>query len=167
MRRLRILSVVVLVWIFAIMMLGGYTKAVGAGLACPDWPKCYGTWLPPWPEDAQFTTHQIAAEWLHRAFVGSFAVPMLWLAFASFREREANQVVRYTPLVILVVLALQVVLGMLTVTKNLHAVIVTSHLGTATIIFGLSVLHAVMMYARPYTDPTRSITGTDTGGPNA
>nr|WP_280178013.1 COX15/CtaA family protein [Halorussus marinus] len=31
---------------YIVMLLGAYTSAIGAGLSCPDWPTCYGTWVP-------------------------------------------------------------------------------------------------------------------------
>ena len=37
---------VTLVGTSLVMLLGAYTSAIGAGLSCPDWPTCYGTWVP-------------------------------------------------------------------------------------------------------------------------
>jgi len=36
----------VLVGTYVLMQLGAYTSAIGAGLSCPDWPTCYGTFVP-------------------------------------------------------------------------------------------------------------------------
>ena len=32
--------------LIALIVIGGATRVMEAGLACPDWPLCYGTFLP-------------------------------------------------------------------------------------------------------------------------
>lgn len=41
------LSLLTAIATFALIALGGMVHNTGSSLACPDWPLCYGEWLPP------------------------------------------------------------------------------------------------------------------------
>ncbi len=131
-------SGVTLVVTYAVMILGSYTGAIGAGLSCPDWPTCYGTWIPfLTPEvvaSSPYTPLQIFAEWAHRGLAMTAGFLILGTALAAWRTRSESRLVTWSALVALALLPLQVVLGGLTVTEKLAPAVVTSHLATATII---------------------------------
>jgi heme A synthase len=58
---------------YVLMLLGAYTSAISAGLPCPDWPTCYGMWVPFFHPtivaNAPYSAIRIFAEWTHRELV--------------------------------------------------------------------------------------------------
>ncbi len=116
--------------------LGGIVRVTGSGLACPDWPGCYGAVIPS-GDFGEFAAHQVWLEWTHRLVAAIMGLIILGYAVAAWRRYRDRTRVWLPAVLSIPFLALQVVLGGLTVTERLEEVIVTLHLATAMLILML------------------------------
>lgn len=108
----------------ALVALGGAVRATDSGLACPDWPRCFGAWVPP-------ADLHIWLEHSHRLLAGVVGIVILLLtvwAVARFRHRPS---VLWTSVAALLLVNVQAALGALVVWRLLDAELVTAHLGMA------------------------------------
>lgn len=133
---------------FILMAIGSATRVMDAGLACPDWPLCYGQLVP-----SQQMNLQVFLEWFHRldAMLIGFSTLFLVGQCVWFRQELPRWLLGCSFLALVLVIT-QGVLGGLTVTELLRFDIVTAHLGTALLFF--SVLIAMGTALLPYQGTT-------------
>jgi cytochrome c oxidase assembly protein subunit 15 len=130
---LRVLSSHLVVALVALVVIGGATRVMEAGLACPDWPLCYGVFLP-----GRQMNLQVFLEWFHRLDAFLVGVTLLVLLVASFWHRQQlPSWMPWTTLLAVALVAVQGALGALTVTQLLASSTVTAHLATALLLVGV------------------------------
>lgn len=138
-----------LVWKIAIatlllMAVGSATRVMNAGLACPDWPLCYGQWLP-----SQQMNLRVFLEWFHRLDAALIGLSTLaFLGLSIWFRRSLPSWLPWAALASVGLILFQGVLGGLTVIQLLRFDIVTAHLGTALIFFGT--LITIALNLMPY-----------------
>lgn len=113
---------------FFLLVLGGYVRATGAGLSCPDWPLCFDRAIP------DFSIAGVPQEVGHRYLAFFVSLCIVVVAVATFRRRAIApgrwRVARW----MIPVLIAQVILGGLTVLMLLKPLIVTLHLVFGTLL---------------------------------
>lgn len=152
-------AVVFLIWV------GGLVRMTGSGMGCPDWPKCFGQWVPPTdisqlPADykirfqvagkeiADFDAYKTWIEYLNR-LVG-VVIGLLCIGTFAFSIRIRRQYPSSFAfaLATLVAVILQGGIGAIVVKTNLHVGLITVHMVIALLIAGLLVLAMSASYQR-------------------
>ena len=108
---------------FCLIVLGALVRAHGAGLACPDWPLCFGELVP------RFDV-LVAFEWGHRALAGTLSFGCLALALFVLRVPALRARFAGGFALLFGLLGVQITLGGLTVLLGLAPWTVTAHLLT-------------------------------------
>jgi len=143
---------------YIVMLLGAYTSAIGAGLSCPDWPTCYGTWMPFLQPDiiaeSPYSALQIFAEWAHRGLAMTAGILILGTTIGAWMTHRKDTLIKWSATGALVLLPLQVTLGGLTVTEDLQPIIVTTHLGVAILILLCLLTTGLVAYLREQPNAT-------------
>lgn len=133
-RDLRSLLAVTTLFTYALLLLGIYTAAAGAGLACEArWPLCdgavFGLFPAHWPS---------FIEWSHRLVAMVTGLLIVGSAVAA-RRANAERRIQGALAIAVVLLPVQVLLGAGTVLEY-APLYLTTHFATATVIFGALVL---------------------------
>jgi heme a synthase len=128
---IRKLIIVMAIATLFLMALGSATRVMNAGLSCPDWPLCYGEFVP-----REQMNLQVFLEWFHRLIATSMGLVTLVLTgLTLWYRRSLPQWLPWFGLTALILVIAQGVLGALTVTELLRFDIVTAHLGTGLLFF--------------------------------
>ncbi len=129
---------------FTVIIAGGVVRTTQSGMGCPDWPRCFGKWIPPTnaselPADFEkylkvqeidhsFNVYHTWIEYFNRLFgalLGLFAIIQLVLTYRRKAEMENAYKLAIAFLAIVILTGL---FGALVVKLNLAHLSITVHL---------------------------------------
>ena len=146
-----------------VIVVGAYVRLEGAGLGCPDWPGCYGPWLP--PMDLQHAFHRVrelgvtaagaplshealtAIHWTHR--LGAL-ITVLYLGGLAVVLLRAPGLAVHGAL-LLTLLAAQAALGVANVVASQPLALAVAHNAGAALLLTIVVVLNLTVFQRHET----------------
>ena len=167
-RRLALLTVIT---IYLLILAGGIVRSTGSGMGCPDWPRCFGRWVPPtevsqlplnYQEiygaklkgEVEFNPVKTWIEYVNR-LLGAFAGLLVFaLLLVSIPYLKYDKRVFYWSLVSFVLIGLNGWLGSRVVATELAPYLVTFHMLLAIlVVFALLFVMAISFTGRVRVEP--------------
>ena len=143
MNAFQILTVISSIGVYFLIVLGGITTQTGSGMACPDWPLCFGELLP------NLTT-SVLIEMSHRYMAMVVGLLITFTFILAVRNYRNSKILLFSSAMSFLLVGIQGYIGMLTVTSILDPVIVTLHLALSTALFGFSLIAAILALKTTY-----------------
>jgi len=142
-RAFRILATATVVATLLLIAWGGVVRATGSGDGCPDWPTCFGSWVP------RLEYHTLI-EYTHRflAFVAGCLTLALGAlgAWALWRHADVDRPAAIGSVILLPLFVAQAAIGGWIIASDQNPSVVTIHFAVAFLVLGLAV--AIAMRAR-------------------
>ena len=137
---------------YALILVGSLVRVSGAGLGCPDWPRCFGSWIPPASaaelppqfDAAEFNPALMWTEYLNRLLGVTVGFFILAATVSAFRHHRRDPHILWPTVVALLLTGYEGWLGGRVVAHALAPWIVTAHLVVAIAIVLL------LLYATVY-----------------
>ena len=145
---------------YLLILVGGLVRASGAGLGCPDWPRCFGSWVPPLSaaelpagfDPSQFNPVLMWTEYLNRLLGVTVGFLIFATLVSAWRHYRKTPQIFWPTMLAFVLVGFEGWLGGVVVQEELTAWIVTVHLLVALVIVSLllySTLFALFQQQTP------------------
>ncbi|MFC1555877.1 heme A synthase [candidate division KSB1 bacterium] len=130
---------------YLLIFIGGLVRVSGAGLGCPDWPKCFGRWMPPLsraqlPADIDPVLFNITLSWIeyiNRLFGVLIGILIFITALLAVKYyRNVKSIVMMSMGAVLLT-GFQGWYGSIVVSQKLNPFAVSVHMGIALIIVSM------------------------------
>ncbi|MEX2601051.1 MAG: COX15/CtaA family protein [Balneolaceae bacterium] len=128
-----------------LILVGGLVRAAGAGLGCPDWPTCFGLWIPPLSSEglpqgfdpALFNPVHTWLEYINRLTGVIIGLLITATFLLSFRYRKSEPIITWCSGAAFVLVLFQGWLGGVVVRSGLEAGMITLHMMLAMVIVNI------------------------------
>lgn len=163
--RFRRLGTLTIFAVYFVILVGGIVRASGAGMGCPDWPTCFGQWVPP-TQESQLPAnyHEIYAargyenttfnpvktwtEYSNRIIGATTGIFILLTAWSSRIYLKTDKTIFYLALSVFFLVGFQGWLGSAVVASNLKPLMITLHMLLALFIVAL-LIYAIARSQKP------------------
>ncbi len=151
--RFRRIGTMTIFAVYFVILVGGIVRASGAGMGCPDWPTCFGRWIPPTQEsqlpdnyheiygvgykNTDFNALKTWTEYVNRLVGVSTGFLIMLTLWASRVYLKTDKSVFYLSLGIFFLVGFQGWLGSAVVASNLKPLMITLHMLLALFIVAL------------------------------
>ena len=147
-------SVISIVFTYLLIFIGGLVRVSGAGMGCPDWPKCFDRWIPPtnldqlpdYIDPEKFNLVLAWVEYLNRLFGALVGLIILVTCVFGLLYFKKHKSVTFSITLALFITLVEGWLGSKLVDTVLDPVTITLHLLLALIIIGLIIYSSIQSY---------------------
>lgn len=151
--RYRRMAWITLFAVYFLILVGASVRASGAGMGCPDWPTCFGSWIPPTSEaqlpanyqeiyadlgyaETEFNVVKTWIEYLNRLTGVTIGFLILLTAIYSWSVRRHDKAIATASVAAFLMVGFQGWLGAKVVSSNLQPGMITLHMLMALAIVG-------------------------------
>jgi cytochrome c oxidase assembly protein subunit 15 len=147
---------------YFLILVGGLVRASGAGLGCPDWPRCFGAWIPPRSvaelppqfDPSLFNPTLMWTEYLNRLLGVTIGFLILATVISAWRHHRREPRILWTMVAALLLTGFQGWLGGLVVANDLAPWIVTVHMIVALAIVQMLLYATVRAWSKGSGPPS-------------
>lgn len=153
MQRFRRMAWITLGAVYFLILVGASVRASGAGMGCPDWPTCFGQWIPPTHEsqlpanyqeiyaelgyaDTRFNVVKTWTEYMNRITGVTIGFLIFLTAIYSWSCRREDNSIFVASVAAFLMVGFQGWLGAKVVGSNLQPGMITLHMLVALAIVG-------------------------------
>lgn len=169
----RRLAMITLAAVYFLILVGASVRASGAGMGCPDWPTCFGSWIPPTSEaqlpanyqeiyaelgyaDTRFNVVKTWTEYANRLVGVTIGLLIFITMLYSWPLRRFDRSIPMASVAAFLMVGFQGWLGARVVASNLQPGMITLHMLmalaiVAALIFALAQARRGIMAAQPVT----------------